>query len=138
MGLGSTISSPRVVRGGAPAALRFSCRPILRSPSRLFCYATKVKSPIDDSKGLTLTPLEGQKLYEQARRAYVLLLFKNILVISVRPIISTSTGPIFTKFAGLVELWPYMNDPSYFLRSLKGCCRGNRFCGQNRPPIHTL
>jgi len=28
-----------------------------------------------------------------------------ILVISVRPIImSTSTGPIFTKFAGLVEL----------------------------------
>jgi len=36
----------------------------------------------------------------------VLLLFKNILVISVRPIISTSTGQIFTKFAGLVELWP--------------------------------
>ena len=74
MGLGSTVSSPRVVWGGAPAAVRFSCRPILRSPSRLFCYATKVKSAIDDSKGLTLTPLEGQKLYEQARRAYILLL----------------------------------------------------------------
>jgi len=41
----------------------------------------------------------------QARRAYVLLLFKNILVINVRSIIATSTGPIFTKFAGLVELW---------------------------------
>ena len=26
--------------------------------------------------------------------------------VSVRPIISTSVGPIFTKFAGLVELWP--------------------------------
>ena len=47
----------------------------------------------------------------QARRAYVLLMFfylKNILVISVsvRPIISTSTGPTFTKFSALVELWP--------------------------------
>jgi len=50
------------------------CKPILRSPSRLFCYATKVKSSTDDSKGLTLTPLEGQKLCEQARRAYILLL----------------------------------------------------------------
>jgi len=27
------------------------------------------------------------------------------LVISVKPVISTSTGPIFTKFAGMVELW---------------------------------
>jgi len=42
----------------------------------------------------------------QARRAYVILLFKKyLLVIFFRPIISTSTGPIFTKFAGLVELW---------------------------------
>ena len=43
----------------------------------------------------------------QARRAYVLMLLffylKNILVIYVRPIIYR---PIFTKFAGLVELWP--------------------------------
>ena len=29
-----------------------------------------------------------------------------ILVITVREIISTSDGTIFTKFAGLVELWP--------------------------------
>ena len=29
---------------------------------------------------------------------------KNILVIAVRPIISTSTGSIFTKFAGMLEL----------------------------------
>jgi len=27
-------------------------------------------------------------------------------VISVRPIISASTRPTFTKFVGLVELWP--------------------------------
>ena len=43
-----------------------------------------------------------------AKRAYVLLVFyflKIFLVISVRPIISTSARPIFAKFAGLVELW---------------------------------
>jgi len=32
--------------------------------------------------------------------------FYYILVISVRPFISTSTGLIFMKFAGFVELWP--------------------------------
>ena len=31
------------------------------------------------------------------------------LVISARPVISTYTRPIFTKFAGLVELWTQMN-----------------------------
>jgi len=36
--------------------------------------------------------------------------FFNISVISVRPIISTSTELIFTKFAGSVELWPQIND----------------------------
>jgi len=39
---------------------------------------------------------------------YVLLLFYffiQFLVISVRPVISTYTGPSFTKFAGLVEVW---------------------------------
>ena len=35
---------------------------------------------------------------------------KIFLVISVRPVISTSTRTIFTKFARLVELWPPMND----------------------------
>jgi len=45
----------------------------------------------------------------QTRMAHILLLlfkknfFTSFLVISVRPIISTSTGPIFTKFARLVE-----------------------------------
>ena len=29
---------------------------------------------------------------------------------SVRPLICTSAGPIFTQFAGMVELWLYMND----------------------------
>ena len=66
------------------------------------------------------------------------LCFFYILVISIRPIISTSTGPIFTKFAGFVELWPWMNDLKLFFRCHKGRCRGNQFCGQNRPPFHTL
>jgi len=73
------------------------------------------------------------------RRAYVLLLFyvfKNILtilVISVGPIISASTRPIFAKFAGLVELWPQMIDVKLFFQSLKGRCHGDQFCRQNRP-----
>jgi len=40
------------------------------------------------------------------------------LAISVRPIISTFTGPIFTKFAGLAELWPYVNDLKLSFRSV--------------------
>ena len=43
----------------------------------------------------------------QARRVYVLLMFYFFyifLLISVRPVISTSTAPIFTEFAGLIEL----------------------------------
>jgi len=63
--------------------------------------------------------------------AYVMLLFKNILVISVSPIISTSSGQIFTKFARLVELSPQMNDLKLFSRSLKARCRGNQFCGHS-------
>ena len=69
--------------------------------------------------------------------AAVLFIFKNMSVTSVRPIISMSTRPTFTKYAGLVELWPWMNDLKYF-RSLNGRCRGNQFCGQNLPPILTF
>jgi len=48
-------------------------------------------------------------------------MFKKIfLVISVRPIISTSTALIFTKFAGLVELWPQMNDLKLFFSIVQG------------------
>ena len=43
------------------------------------------------------------------RWAYVMLLFL-FLTNFVRSIISTSTEPIFAKFAGLVELWLKMND----------------------------
>jgi len=42
------------------------------------------------------------------------------LTIFVRPIISTSTKPIFAKFAGLVELWLLMND----LRLVFFICEG--------------
>jgi len=41
-----------------------------------------------------------------ARKAYVLLLFKNIMVISARPILSQHLPDSLMKFAGLVELWP--------------------------------
>ena len=45
---------------------------------------------------------------------------KNILAISIRPIIQTSTAQIFTTFAGSVELWPQMNVLNLYFRSLKG------------------
>jgi len=41
----------------------------------------------------------------QARRAYVLLMFNKIFLISDRPVIPTSTGTVFTRLAGMVELW---------------------------------
>jgi len=59
---------------------------------------------------------------------------KIFSVISVRPIISTSTGPIFTKFAGLVDLWLWKRTEVILFRFLEGRCRVNQFCGQNRPP----
>ena len=54
--------------------------------------------------------------HPRSMRAYVLLVFYFyiFLVISIRPIISTPNGPIFTKFAELVELWPQMNDLKLF------------------------
>ena len=45
---------------------------------------------------------------------FCICLFIYILVNSVRPIISTSTGLIFTKVAGLVELLPQMNELKLF------------------------
>ena len=53
-----------------------------------------------------------------------------ILTVSVRPIISTYTGPIFAKFSGLAELWLYMINLKYLklvFRSLKGRCRDNQY-----------
>ena len=49
------------------------------------------------------------------------------LTISVRPIISTLTRPICTKFAGLVELWLQTNYLNLVFRSLKASCCGNQF-----------
>jgi len=54
-------------------------------------------------------------------------LFIYFFTISVRPIISTSTRPIFTKLVGLVELRLQINDLKLVFRSLRGRCRGNRF-----------
>jgi len=36
-------------------------------------------------------------------------------------------GPIGTKSAGLVKLWPSMNDLKIFFLSLNERCRGNQF-----------
>jgi len=55
----------------------------------------------------TSTPSLQLNFTEDWKRSYVLLLFLIyllILPISVRPIISTSTGQIFAKFSGLIEL----------------------------------
>jgi len=78
----------------------------------------------------------GPKQCRIRRWAYVLLLFL-FSALSVRPIISTSTRPIFAAFAVLVELRLWMNDLKLVLRSLIGRCRGNQFCGPNPDPIHT-
>jgi len=52
------------------------------------------------NNGFLAYPLSRSLFGEGLRFAVVLY----ILVIFVRPIISTSTGSIFTKFAGLVDL----------------------------------
>jgi len=54
-------------------------------------------------------------------------------------IISTSTGPIFTKFAVLVKLWPWMNDRSEDIFSIpQGTLPWQPISGQNRPPFRAL
>jgi len=53
-------------------------------------------------------------------------------------IISTSTGPILSKFAGFVELWRCVNDLKLVFRFFKGRCRGNQFCGPNPGLIHRV
>jgi len=47
--------------------------------------------------------------------------------ISVSQIISTSAKPIFSKFAGLEDLWLQVNDLKLFFRAVKGRCHGNEF-----------
>ena len=39
------------------------------------------------------------------------------------------TGPLFTKFSGLVDLWVEMIDRTFTFRSLEGRCYGNQFWG---------
>jgi len=66
------------------------------------------------------------RLLQHVRRA-VCFAAVYFLTTSVRPIISTSTGPIFARFTGLVELWLLMiSQKVVFFRSLKGLCHGNR------------
>jgi len=52
--------------------------------------------------------------------------FFSFVAICVRPIMSTSNRPIFTKFVGLVELWLQMNDPRVVFRSIEVGCRDNQ------------
>jgi len=51
-------------------------------------------------------------------------------VLSASPITSTSTGPIFTKFAGLVELWPWMNDLKLFFDPSRDVAVATNFVGK--------
>jgi len=53
-------------------------------------------------------------------------------------IISTSTEPILSKFAGFVELWRCVNDLKLVFRFFKGRCRGSQFCGPNPGLIHRV
>jgi len=45
-------------------------------------------------------------------------------------VISEPTGPIFTKFSGLIVPWEGIITRSFILRSLKGRCHGYQFFGQ--------
>jgi len=56
-------------------------------------------------------------------------LFIIFLSISVGPIISISTGPIFTKFAGLVELWLYMRDMELVFDPARDVAVASNFVG---------
>jgi len=80
------------------------------------------------------------------------LSFFIFLVIFVRLIISISTGPAFTKFPGMVELyyayvfmcknddddehWQY--DKKLVFWYLEGCCHGNQFFIQPKQFFHNV
>jgi len=73
---------------------------------------TKSKRKWGDSNRTACIRVRGKYLLA-TRRAYVLLMFyfKIFLMISVRSVISFSTGPIFAKFAESVDLiWSYFFD----------------------------
>jgi len=61
-----------------------------------------------------------------------------------RPIISERTGPIFTKFSVLVDVWVEVVNLTFVLRSLKRRCSGNHFCETGEsvkigaPYLHSL
>jgi len=66
----------------------------------------KASSLVDDAEhGLCLFSPPGFKKAEGGLCVLLLFYLKIFLVISVTPVISTSTRPIFTKFARMVELW---------------------------------
>ena len=51
----------------------------------------------------------------QTRRQYVLLLFLIYSFLTIASDqLSQSTGPIFTKFSGLIQLWLQINDLKFF------------------------
>ena len=48
------------------------------------------------------------------------------------------TGPDLHEICRIGRTLAELNDRSYFFLSLKGRCRGNQFCGQNRRAILTF
>jgi len=77
--------------------------PLPRRLRRLDCRVFGAR-PATPNVPVALTPIP---LTIGARIAHVLLMFINLLVISVRAVVSTSAGPIVTESAGLVELLLY-------------------------------
>jgi len=68
-------------------------------------------------------------LYSSSTAGYMFCCCFLFLTIPFRSIISKSTGPIFAKFARLVELWLYMiNLKLGYFRSLKGRSVATNFC----------
>jgi len=59
---------------------------------------------------------------------FIIFLFL-LLMIHWRPIIWEITGPIVTKFSEWIQVW--VGDLTFYFRSLKGHCNGNRFLGES-------
>jgi len=76
----------------------------------------------------------------QARWAYVLLMFfifKIFLVTCHTNYLSIYRTDLH-EICRIGRTLAADERPIVIFRSLKGRCRGNQFCGQNRPPFHTL
>jgi len=54
----------------------------------------------------------------------------------MRPVISECSGPIFTKFSGMVDIWEGMINLTFVLQSLMVHCYGDQFLEQISRNFH--